>query len=80
MVVDVGIHRTSKGICGDLDLESVKERLRAYTPVPRGVGPMTVCSLLENTAQAGVSYICVCGRVFKSRNNEVAMGRPSSRC
>lgn len=52
VVVDVGIHRTSTGICGDLDLESVKQTLKAYTPVPRGVGPMTVCSLLENTAQA----------------------------
>lgn len=49
-VVDVGIHRLQDdGIRGDLDGSIVAERAAFYTPVPGGVGPMTVMSLLENT-------------------------------
>lgn len=51
VVVDVGIHRTSSGICGDVDHESVKDYVRAITPVPGGVGPMTISVLLENTVK-----------------------------
>lgn len=55
IVIDVGIHRTPQGICGDIDLSEEAHRLKAYTPVPGGVGPMTVCSLLENTFLAAQS-------------------------
>lgn len=50
VVVDVGINRLSDGkIVGDVDFESVSKIASAITPVPGGVGPMTICSLLENT-------------------------------
>lgn len=50
VVVDVGIHRQEDGsLCGDVDETSIQEVARAWTPVPGGVGPMTVRSLLLNT-------------------------------
>lgn len=52
VVVDVGIHRTSSGLCGDVDYEEVCEKAAAITPVPGGVGPMTIAMLLKNTVQA----------------------------
>jgi len=53
VVIDVGIHRKPEGgLCGDVDFENVKEVAHSITPVPGGVGPMTVASLLENTILA----------------------------
>jgi methylenetetrahydrofolate dehydrogenase (NADP+)/methenyltetrahydrofolate cyclohydrolase len=53
LVIDVGINRTEEGkLVGDVDFESVAERAGWITPVPGGVGPMTIASLLENTLQA----------------------------
>lgn len=53
VVIDVGIHRNEDGsLSGDVDFESVKQKASAITPVPGGVGPMTICSLLENTFEA----------------------------
>lgn len=50
VVIDVGINRLESGkIVGDVDFENVKEKSYAITPVPGGVGPMTVVSLLVNT-------------------------------
>lgn len=50
VVIDVGIHKMSDGrIVGDVDFDNVKSLASAITPVPGGVGPMTICSLLENT-------------------------------
>ncbi|MBP5488760.1 MAG: bifunctional methylenetetrahydrofolate dehydrogenase/methenyltetrahydrofolate cyclohydrolase FolD [Bacteroidales bacterium] len=50
VVVDVGINRLPDGkLCGDVDFEAVAPRASVITPVPGGVGPMTVCSLMENT-------------------------------
>jgi methylenetetrahydrofolate dehydrogenase (NADP+)/methenyltetrahydrofolate cyclohydrolase len=49
VVIDVGINRTEEGICGDVDFHPVAEKCSAITPVPGGVGPMTVYSLIENT-------------------------------
>jgi methylenetetrahydrofolate dehydrogenase (NADP+)/methenyltetrahydrofolate cyclohydrolase len=49
VVIDVGIHRTDDGLVGDVAFEEVKEKAKAITPVPGGVGPMTIASLLENT-------------------------------
>lgn len=52
VVVDVGINRTDSGLCGDVDFENVKAKTHAITPVPGGVGPMTIAMLLKNTLQA----------------------------
>lgn len=52
-VIDVGIHRKeSGGLCGDVHFESASKKARAISPVPGGVGPMTVFSLIENTIEA----------------------------
>ena len=53
MVLDVGINRTDDGkLCGDVDFESVKDLASWITPVPGGVGPMTIATLLANTLTA----------------------------
>ncbi len=53
IVVDIGINRLENGtICGDVDFEAAKERAGWITPVPGGVGPMTVATLMENTLLA----------------------------
>lgn len=49
IVVDVGITRTPNGIVGDVDFENVQEKCAFITPVPGGVGPMTVACLMQNT-------------------------------
>jgi methylenetetrahydrofolate dehydrogenase (NADP+)/methenyltetrahydrofolate cyclohydrolase len=53
IVIDVGINRTDEGkLVGDVDFDSAKEKAGWITPVPGGVGPMTIATLLENTLQA----------------------------
>jgi len=53
VVIDVGVNRMPSGkLCGDVEFESAKERAAAITPVPGGVGPMTICMLLYNTLKA----------------------------
>ena len=52
VVIDVGINRTEDGLHGDVDYQSVKEIVGYVTPVPGGVGPMTVAMLLQNTVEA----------------------------
>lgn len=53
ILIDVGINRLENGkICGDIDFEATKEKAEAITPVPGGVGPMTIAMLLYNTVQA----------------------------
>ena len=55
VVVDVGINRLDGGnIVGDVDFEAAKERAFAITPVPGGVGPMTIAYLLQNTVRAAM--------------------------
>ncbi len=50
VVIDVGINRLSDGkLCGDVDFENVKEKAGYITPVPGGVGPMTIAMLMKNT-------------------------------
>ena len=49
VVIDVGINRTEDGLVGDVDFEAVSGVAAAITPVPGGVGPMTIASLLSNT-------------------------------
>jgi methylenetetrahydrofolate dehydrogenase (NADP+)/methenyltetrahydrofolate cyclohydrolase len=52
IIIDVGINRINGKLCGDVDFEDVKNKVAAITPVPGGVGPMTVASLMENTVLA----------------------------
>ena len=53
VVVDVGMHRTAQGkLTGDVVFESVSKKASAITPVPGGVGPMTIMMLLTNTLKA----------------------------
>jgi methylenetetrahydrofolate dehydrogenase (NADP+)/methenyltetrahydrofolate cyclohydrolase len=52
VVVDVGINRTDSGLVGDVDFAGASERARLITPVPGGVGPMTIAMLLRNTVEA----------------------------
>jgi methylenetetrahydrofolate dehydrogenase (NADP+) / methenyltetrahydrofolate cyclohydrolase len=51
-VIDVGINRVDGKLCGDVDFESVRQVAGAITPVPGGVGPLTITMLLENTLAA----------------------------
>lgn len=52
VVIDVGVNRLEDGsLCGDVDFEAVKEKASYITPVPGGVGPMTVAMLLKNTVE-----------------------------
>ncbi len=52
VVIDVGINRSEGKICGDVDFASVEPVASHITPVPRGVGPMTIATLLNNTVKA----------------------------
>jgi methylenetetrahydrofolate dehydrogenase (NADP+)/methenyltetrahydrofolate cyclohydrolase len=52
IVIDVGMNRTDDGLAGDVDFDEVEEVAGAITPVPGGVGPMTIAFLLRNTLQA----------------------------
>ena len=53
VVIDVGMNRNDEGkLCGDVDFDNVKEKASFITPVPGGVGPMTITMLLENTVRA----------------------------
>ena len=56
VVIDVGINRTENGLVGDVDFENVKDIASYISPVPGGVGPMTIAMLLENT------YLCALRR------------------
>ena len=60
VVIDVGINRTSDGLVGDVDFENVSKVASYISPVPGGVGPMTIAMLLENT------YLCA----LRKANNE----------
>tara|TARA_B100001175_G_scaffold281552_1_gene259997 strand:+ start:340 stop:1185 length:846 start_codon:yes stop_codon:yes gene_type:complete len=51
IVIDVGINKTEKGIVGDVDFKEVSKIAKALTPVPGGVGPMTIACLLKNTVE-----------------------------
>ena len=51
-VIDVGINRTDDGLVGDVDFDAVADVAGAITPVPGGVGPMTIAMLMVNTLSA----------------------------
>lgn len=59
VVIDVGINRVEKKLVGDVDFETAKEKASYITPVPGGVGPMTIAMLLQNTLTA-----------YKAQNNK----------
>ncbi|MBR5709660.1 MAG: bifunctional methylenetetrahydrofolate dehydrogenase/methenyltetrahydrofolate cyclohydrolase FolD [Thermoguttaceae bacterium] len=61
VVIDVGINRTEDGLVGDVDFDAVKDKASAITPVPGGVGPLTIAMLLQNTLTAAKQQ-------FASRN------------
>ena len=53
VIIDVGIHRNENNkLCGDVDFDAVKEKTSAITPVPGGVGPMTIAMLMKNCVQS----------------------------
>jgi len=52
VVIDVGINRLEDGLCGDVDFDAVQPKARLITPVPGGVGPMTIAMLLANALRA----------------------------
>jgi methylenetetrahydrofolate dehydrogenase (NADP+)/methenyltetrahydrofolate cyclohydrolase len=58
VVIDVGINRLPDGrLVGDVDFEGVKEKASYITPVPGGVGPMTVTMLVHNTVQSAARHL-----------------------
>ena len=61
-VLDVGINRTDDGLVGDVDFDAAAERAARITPVPRGVGPMTIAMLLRNTLEAAKASTGEAGR------------------
>jgi len=56
-VIDVGMNRTEDGLVGDVDFEAAARHARAITPVPGGVGPMTIAMLLRNTLKAAATPV-----------------------
>ncbi len=62
VVIDVGVNRIGKTpegkaiLCGDVDFDAIKEKAAAITPVPGGVGPMTITMLMKNTVQAAKQF------------------------
>ena len=51
IIIDVGINKVEKGIVGDVDFDQVSKKAKALTPVPGGVGPMTIACLIKNTIE-----------------------------
>jgi methylenetetrahydrofolate dehydrogenase (NADP+)/methenyltetrahydrofolate cyclohydrolase len=58
VVIDVGTNYIDGKLCGDVDFENVREKAGAITPVPGGVGPMTIATLMENTYLAAKFSLC----------------------
>ena len=54
IVIDVGINRTENGLCGDVDFNGVKDKAAFISPVPGGVGPMTIAMLMQNVYKCAV--------------------------
>ena len=58
VVIDVGMNRLDNGkLCGDVEFETAKEKASYITPVPGGVGPMTIAMLMKNTLTAAKSKL-----------------------
>lgn len=65
VVIDVGMNRTENGLKGDVDFESVEKKASAITPVPGGVGPMTIAVLMKNTLTAALKQNGICEEELK---------------
>lgn len=61
VVIDVGVNRLETGLVGDVDFDGVKEKAKAITPVPGGVGPMTIVMLMKNTVQSAKMHAGLTG-------------------
>lgn len=61
VVIDVGVNRLETGLVGDVDFDTVKEKAKAITPVPGGVGPMTITMLMFNTVEAAKMHAGISG-------------------
>jgi methylenetetrahydrofolate dehydrogenase (NADP+)/methenyltetrahydrofolate cyclohydrolase len=59
-VIDVGINRLGNDLVGDVDFQSVSQVASAITPVPGGIGPLTIAMLLRNTLEAAKQKIASC--------------------
>jgi methylenetetrahydrofolate dehydrogenase (NADP+)/methenyltetrahydrofolate cyclohydrolase len=59
VVIDVGVNRTDDGLVGDVDFDAVRPKVAAITPVPGGVGQMTIAMLLHNTLAAARAQAAV---------------------
>ena len=57
VVIDVGINRVNGKLCGDVNYEEVSEKAGYITPVPGGVGPMTIASLIKNTFKSYINKV-----------------------
>jgi methylenetetrahydrofolate dehydrogenase (NADP+)/methenyltetrahydrofolate cyclohydrolase len=57
VVIDIGINRLGDRLVGDVDFEGVSQVASAITPVPGGVGPLTIAMLLENTLRAAQQQV-----------------------
>ncbi len=58
VVIDAGFHPTETGGCGDIELTGIESVASAYTPVPGGVGPMTINTLIRQTVEASEKACC----------------------
>ena len=57
IIIDVGISKLNNKIVGDVDFNDVKDKVKAITPVPGGVGPMTIACLLKNTLECFKAHL-----------------------
>ncbi len=57
IIIDVGINRVEGKLVGDVDFENLKDVVGYMTPVPKGVGPMTICALMDNTFTLYLSHV-----------------------
>jgi methylenetetrahydrofolate dehydrogenase (NADP+)/methenyltetrahydrofolate cyclohydrolase len=60
VVIDVGINRLGNDLVGDVDFQSVSQVASAITPVPGGIGPLTIAMLLRNTLEAAKQKLASC--------------------
>lgn len=57
LIIDVGINRTENGLCGDVDFENVNKKVKYISPVPGGIGPMTIAMLMNNTYECALKRV-----------------------
>ena len=75
-MIDVGINRTDDGLVGDVDFEAAREVAGAITPVPGGVGPMTIAMLLRNTVSRRRNLVRIAGEVGHPHASDASVRLP----